>query len=48
MIFLGPAHPHEVYELQEKQRQLEVNQRQEAAELAWLEANQKELNRAEH
>jgi len=47
MIFQGPTHAREVYELQEKQ-QVEVKQRKEAAELAWLEASQKELNHAEH
>jgi len=31
-----------------KQQQVEVNQRQEAAELAWFESSQKELNHAEH
>jgi len=47
MIFQGPTHAREFYELQEKQ-QVEVKQRQEEAELAQLEASQKELNHAKH
>jgi len=34
MIFLGPTHALEVHELWEKQQQVEVKQREEAAELS--------------